>query len=126
MMPKHILVIDDDADICEVAKVSLESQPEMAVTVAGSGREGLAIAALKQPDAILLDMMLPDMSGIMVFQMLRADPKTQRIPIVFLTAKVKPDDRRWFGEVGAEFIAKPFKPQQLAGQLLAALNWQNS
>jgi two-component system, OmpR family, alkaline phosphatase synthesis response regulator PhoP len=126
MITKRILLIDDDADICEVAKVSLEFQTDMEVIVAGSGQEGLAIAALEQPDAILLDMMLPDMSGITVFQTLRADPKTQQIPVVFLTAKVKPSDRRWFNEVRVQFIAKPFKPQRFASQLLAALNWQNS
>jgi CheY-like chemotaxis protein len=125
MMARRVLVIDDDVDICEVIQASLELVAGIEVTVASSGQEGLTIAAVELPDAILLDMRLPDMDGIAVFQALQADPKTQQIPVVFLTAKVNPIDRRWFIESGVQFIAKPFKPQQLASQFLAAVNWQN-
>jgi CheY-like chemotaxis protein len=123
---KRVLVIDDEDDIREVAQVSLEIMAGLDVIVACSSREGLTKAEREQPDAILLDVMLPDMDGLMVFQQLQSNPATRHIPVVLLTAKVQVADQRRFAELGVKaMIAKPFKPAQLADQLLEVLGWQN-
>lgn len=122
---KRVLVIDDEADIREVTQASLEIMAGLQVIVASSSHEGLAKAETEQPDIILLDVMLPDMDGVTVFKRLQANPITQHIPVVLLTAKVQASDQRRFAELGVKaIIAKPFKPHMLASQLLAVLNWQ--
>jgi CheY-like chemotaxis protein len=121
---KRVLVIDDEDDIREVAQASLEIMAGLEVIVACSSQEGLEKAELEQPDAILLDVMLPDMDGLTVFKHLQANPATQHIPVILLTAKVQMSDQRRFAELGVQaMIAKPFKPAQLAQQLLQLLGW---
>lgn len=123
MTVKRILVIDDEDDIREVAQASLEIMAGLEVILACSSREGLIKAEIEQPDAILLDVMLPDMDGVAVFRQLRANPATQHIPIIFLTAKVQAFDQLYLKQLGAKaVITKPFKPQQLASQLLTILD----
>lgn len=123
MTAKRILVIDDEDDIREVAQASLEIMAGLEVILACSSREGLIKAEMEQPDAILLDVMLPDMDGVTVFKQLRVNPATQHIPVIFLTAKVQAFDQLYLKQLGAKaVIAKPFKPQQLASQLLAILD----
>jgi CheY-like chemotaxis protein len=80
--------------------VSLEAVGGWDVLVAGSGSEGLAEAKLGQPDAILLDVMMPDMDGPTTFQRLQADATTRHIPVILLTAKVQAADRLRFAELG--------------------------
>lgn len=123
MSVKRVLVIDDEDDIREVAQASLEIMAGLDVILACSSREGLIKAETEQPDVILLDVMLPDMDGVAVFKQLQANPVTQHIPVVFLTAKVQIFDQHHFKQLGVRaVITKPFKPQQLASQLLAILN----
>jgi CheY-like chemotaxis protein len=123
---KRILVIDDEDDIREVAQASLEIMAGLDVIVACSSQEGLKKAELEQPDAILLDVMLPDMDGLMVFKHLQANPTTQHIPVILLTAKVQMSDQRRFADLGVKaMIAKPFKPMNLAHQLLEILGWDS-
>jgi CheY-like chemotaxis protein len=124
-MAKRVLVIDDEDDIREVAQASLEIMAGLDVIVARSSLEGLRKAEMEQPDAILLDVMLPDMDGIAAFQHLQANPATQHIPVILLTAKVHAADRRRFADLGVKaMIAKPFKPAKLAEQLVEILEWQ--
>ncbi len=121
---KRILVIEDEEDIREVVKLSLEAHSGWDVLTADSGIDGLAKAAAGSLDAILLDVMMPEMDGITVFQRLRADAGTQQIPVVFLTANVQPADRRRYAELGVTgLISKPFDPARLAAQLVQALGW---
>jgi CheY-like chemotaxis protein len=121
---KRVLVIDDEDDIREVAQASLELMAGLDVIVARSSREGLTKAETEQPDAILLDVMLPDMDGLTVFQQLQENPATQHIPVILLTAKVQASDQRRFADLGIKaMIAKPFKPTKLADQLLEVLGW---
>ncbi len=92
--------------------------------MASSGQEGLDMAATHQPDAILLDVMMPDMDGLTTFQKLQANPATQAIPVILLTAKIQASDRRRYAELGlSAAIAKPFNPLDLANQIASALNW---
>lgn len=126
MAGKLVLVIDDEDDIREVAQASLEIMAGLEVIVACSSHEGLQKAEQEQPDAILLDVMLPDMDGLTVFQHLQANPATQHIPVILLTAKVQISDQRRFAELGVTaMIAKPFKPAKLAHQLLEVLGWNS-
>lgn len=124
MTGKRVLVIDDEDDIREVAQASLEIMAGLEVIVACSSQEGLKKAEVEQPDAILLDVMLPDMDGLTVFKHLQANPATRHIPVILLTAKVQISDQRRFAELGVTaMIAKPFKPAKLANQLLEVLGW---
>ncbi len=92
MAARKILIVDDEDDIREVARVSLEMVGGWDVLVAGSGSVGLAEAKLGQPDAILLDVMMPDMDGPTTFHRLQSDAATRHIPVILLTAKVQAAD----------------------------------
>jgi CheY-like chemotaxis protein len=123
-MSRTLLLIDDDDDIREIAQLSLELGAGWSVLTAGSGVEGIAIAREKQPDAILLDVMMPVLDGPATLARLREDDRTRSIPVVFLTAKARPSDRdRLAGLDVAGVLAKPFDPMTLAAQLQAALGW---
>jgi len=121
---KRILVIDDEDDIREVAQLSLEMIGGWEVFTADSGSEGIAKAETHQPDAILLDVMMPDMDGPATYKQMRLRSSTQNIPVILLTAKVHPNDRRRFAELGViGVIAKPFEPMTLASQVSELLGW---
>ena len=124
MTARRVLIVDDEDDIREVAQISLEMMAGWKVLTASSGCEGLRIARSDQPDAILLDVMMPDLDGPATFQKLLADSAIRHIPVIFLTAKLQPADRRWFAELGvAGVLAKPFDPLKLAGQVTEILRW---
>ncbi|MDX2239449.1 MAG: response regulator [Leptolyngbyaceae cyanobacterium bins.302] len=124
MTTKRILVVDNEQYIQEVAKVCLETVAGWDVLLASSGKECLRQAEAEQPDAILLDVMMPDMDGMTTFQKLQDNPATQAIPVILLTAKIQASDRRRYAQVGTiAAIAKPFNPLELAGQIAAALGW---
>lgn len=121
---KRILVIDDEEDIREVAQLSLEMVAGWEVFTAASGSEGIAKAETHQPDAILLDVMMPDMDGPATYKQMQLQSSTQHIPVILLTAKVQPNDRRRFAELGVRgVIAKPFEPMMLASQVSHLLSW---
>ncbi len=123
-MSKRVLIIDDEDDIREVAKVSLEMIAGWEVLTADCGRTGIEIAAQSHPDAILLDVMMPDMDGPTTFQTLQATPDTAGIPVILLTAKVRSADRSRFEQIGVQaVIAKPFDPIQLPLEVAQALGW---
>lgn len=124
MSAKRILVIDDEERIQEVVQTCLEILSGWEILTAGNGGEGLTIAQTQQPNAILLDVSMPGMDGLTIFQRLQANPFTQSIPVVLLTAKVQPADRERFAQLGiAGVITKPFDPVQLAAQVAHALGW---
>ena len=123
-MTKHILIIDDELDIQAVAQLALQAVAGWDVSTASSGSEGVAIALRTPPDAILLDVMMPDMDGIMTLQALQAHPGTQRIPVILMTAKTQLADRERFAKLGISgLISKPFKAMQLADQISTTLAW---
>lgn len=124
MTNKRILVIDNEEYIREVAQICLETVANWTVITASSGSEGLIKAASEQPDAILLDVMMPGMDGITTFEKLKANQTTENIPVILLTAKVQERDRRRYALLGLRAaIAKPFNPLQLASQVAEALDW---
>ena len=123
-MSRKILLVDDEDDIREVAQMSLEMTAGWDVVTAPSGADALRTAAAEQPDAILLDVMMPGMDGPATARALRAEPETAEIPIILLTAKVQAADRRRFDDLGvAGILAKPFDPIALADQVREVLGW---
>ncbi|MBV9774819.1 MAG: response regulator [Gemmatimonadetes bacterium] len=124
MAAKRILLVDDEDDIREVAQLSLEMVGGWEVIAANSGQEAIRRAAAERPDAILLDVMMPDMDGPTTFRNLQADPATQGIPVLLLTAKVRTADRERFSELGvAGVLSKPFDPLTLAREIADVLGW---
>jgi CheY-like chemotaxis protein len=124
-MSKRVLLIDDEDDIREVAGMSLETVAGWTTMAASSGREGLKIAAEQLPDAILLDVMMPDMDGPSTFRNLQESAATRSIPVIFLTAKAQTREQRGFRELGAQgVISKPFDPLTLADQISELLGWK--
>lgn len=125
MTAKRILLVDDEPDIREVAQVSLEMVAGWRVRTAASGAEAIAAAAADPPDAILLDVMMPDLDGPTTFQRLQAEPRSRGIPVILLTAKVQAVDQRNFADLGvAGVIPKPFDPMTLARQVAGILGWK--
>lgn len=123
-MTKHILIVDDEEDIRDVVQASLEEFAGWQTATAISGAEGLQIAKDQNFDAILLDISMPDMDGVQMYKELQADPKTQAIPVIVLTAKVLPKDRQRFTELGvAGIIVKPFNPVTIWIQIAEILGW---
>jgi CheY-like chemotaxis protein len=124
MSAKRILIIDNESYIQEVAQISLETVAGWEVITASSGREGLVKAEAEQPDAILLDVMMPEMDGLTTFQELQANPATQHLPVILLTAMVQSGERSRYTQLGLKAtIAKPFDPLSLAQEVAQALGW---
>jgi CheY-like chemotaxis protein len=121
---KRVLVVDDEESIRLVVQSCLEDMAGWEVLAAPSGAIGLEIALAEQPDAIVLDVMMPGMDGLSFLSRQQIDPQIRNIPTILLTAKVdllKPDRYLAYGAVGA--IAKPFDPLQLILQIEEFLQW---
>jgi DNA-binding response OmpR family regulator len=118
---KRILIVDDTKDIVTVLTRRLQSWGYEPLT-ASSGEECLKIADEQLPDLILLDIMMPKMKGREVCARLRANPKTQKIPVIFLTALGLADHVKAGLDVGAEdYIVKPFEPAELRDRIAVVL-----
>lgn len=123
---KRILVIDDENGIRNLILFSLEGLTDWEVLTAASGTEGLAIAQDHHPDAILLDVMMPDLDGIATFAQLKLNLILQNIPTIFLTAKATATEYEELLTLGiAGVITKPFKAQMLVNQVKQYLGWQD-
>ncbi len=124
MDSKHILLIDDEETIREVVQMGIEIETSWQVEIASSGAEGIIIAQNQQPDAILLDVMMPDMDGISTLSKLKTNPKTRSIPVIFLTAKTQTAEQKQFKSLGVvEVITKPFNSMTLASRIAKILHW---
>lgn len=124
MAVRRILIIDDEDDIREVAALSLEMVAGWDIITANSGPQGIERAAADRPDAILLDVMMPQMDGPTTFKRMQANPATAGIPVLLLTAKVQGVDQRRFASLGvAAVLFKPFDPLTLAEQISSVLGW---
>src|SRR5438128_2029593 len=111
---KRILIIEDEPDIQAVAQLALELVGGFTVAVCGSCREALATAPAFAADLILLDVMMPGMDGPTTLKALRAIPSTAATPVIFMTAKVQPQEVERYKELGAlDVIPKPFDPMSL-------------
>jgi CheY-like chemotaxis protein len=124
---RRILVIDDEADIREIASMSLKITKHWDILTAATGNEGLAIAATEQPDAILLDVIMPEVDGLTTLKALNTNPETQHIPVLLLTATVKAATRQQYAALGAKAVLlKPFDPGTLGNQIEEVLSWQRA
>jgi CheY-like chemotaxis protein len=124
MTSKLILIVDDEESIQTVVQFGIQMVADWKVLIASSGSHGIKIASDRLPDAILLDVMMPDMDGIATFKALQADPKTAKIPVIFLTAKAQTSERRQFNDLGVSgVITKPFNSLDLPDQISKVLDW---
>ena len=122
-MSRTVLVIDDEQGIRIILKAALEFTAGWKVLLASSGAEGLATAQADQPEAILLDVMMPGIDGISLFRKIQSQVATQEIPVIFLTAQAREVERQELEELGAGVILKPFEPEAIAGQIRTLLGW---
>jgi two-component system, OmpR family, alkaline phosphatase synthesis response regulator PhoP len=121
---KRVLIIDDEETIQTVVQFGIQMAAGWEVLMASSGAEGLTKAQIEQPDAILLDVMMPEMDGIATFKALQSDPATQQIPVILLTAKAQTAEKRQFNDLGVNgVITKPFNSLDLPEQIIKILHW---
>lgn len=114
----RILYVDDEPDIREVAALAMGLDPEFSVECSASGADALVKAATAPPDAILLDVMMPEMDGMTTLRRLREQPETAAVPVIFVTAQTQEHDMEAYRRCGAQgVIAKPFNPIALAQQV---------
>ncbi len=112
-----ILVIEDEPDVLDLLRLHLRKEG-FAVAEASDGVNGLKTAREKLPAAIVLDLMIPEMKGEDVCRQLRARKSTEKIPIIMLTAKARPEERIAGLEMGADdYLTKPFSPRELVLRL---------
>ena len=117
----HVLIVDDEPDLARLVEFNL-TQAGLETSLAFTGAQALQLARLKVPDLVLLDLMLPDISGKEVCRRLRAEPKTRHVPIAMLTARGEEVERIERFEVGADdYVTKPFSPRELVLRLQAIL-----
>ncbi len=127
-MAKKILIIDDEEQVCLLVKSILERGGEYEVSIAVRGDQGLEKALQEKPDLILLDIVMPGMSGGQVAGRLMEDEKTRLIPVVFMSALVhKQEVETAKGVIGGRpFLAKPVTPQELRDCISKILNSQDN
>lgn len=112
---KKILYVEDEPDIQMIARVALENVGGFELCVCSSGAEALEKAASFAPDLLLLDVMMPDMDGPTTLAELRKIPALSKIPVMFMTAKVQPQEVELLKSLNvADVIPKPFDPMELA------------
>lgn len=118
---KRILLIEDDKDIVELVRYNLERE-DFHVTAAHDGVSGLAQVKKSPPDLLLLDLMLPKLSGLEICKQVRRDQSLNRLPILMLTARGDEADRVLGLELGADdYVTKPFSPRELVARVKALL-----
>jgi two-component system, OmpR family, response regulator RpaA len=121
MGPAKILVIEDDYIVARTIERSLQDD-EFDVTLASRGEKGLYLAHKEIPDLIILDIIMPDMDGYQVCREIRSDDELKYIPILFLTAKIKPEDKiKGFKEGADDYLTKPFDIDELILRIRAIL-----
>lgn len=112
-MPKHVLVVEDEPDTAELIELHLKNDGYR-VTVAGDGDQALKKVHKHMPDLVILDLMIPEITGVEVCKFIRKDPATQSIPIIMCTAKTGEIDKILGLELGADdYVTKPFSPREL-------------
>lgn len=119
-MLRTVLLVDDEPDIRTIGAMSLQRVGKLEVRTASSGAQAIELATQEAPDVILLDVMMPGADGPETLSLLRANPTTAAIPVVFMTAKVLRDEiDRWLSLGAIGVIRKPFDPMTLPDELRA-------
>jgi len=120
-MNLHLLIVEDEGALVELLRYNFE-QEGFRVSAAADGEEALVMVAEDPPDIIVLDWMLPHLSGLEVCRQLRRRPETRAIPIIMLTARGEEGDRVRGLESGADdYLSKPFSPRELVARVRAVL-----
>ena len=120
-MKPYVLVVDDEADLLTLVRYNLE-RDGFEVGEAVDGEEAMTMIAERRPDLVLLDWMLPRLSGIEVCRRIRRSAQTQNLPIIMLTARGEENDRVRGLDYGADdYIVKPFSPSELVARVRAVL-----
>ncbi|HXK25582.1 MAG TPA: response regulator [Myxococcota bacterium] len=120
-MADRILVVDDEPDLLELVRINLR-QAGYEVETAETGRDALDLLRRSPPDLVVLDLMLPDVSGTEICRRMRSDPELAELPIIMLTAKADEVDRVVGLELGADdYVTKPFSPRELTLRVRAVL-----
>jgi CheY-like chemotaxis protein len=113
-----VLIVDDDEDIRLVSELAIRRIGKWEAVVAATGEEALDRARAEQPDVILLDVMMPSLNGPATLALLREEPATSSIPVIFLTAKVQKHEVERYMALGATgVIRKPFDVMTLADEI---------
>ena len=124
MQKKRILIIDDDESIQTVVQFGIQMVVDWEVLVASSGMQGIKTTCDQKPDAILLDVMMPDMDGIATLKAIQANSETAQIPVIFLTSKAHTSERRQFNDLQVNgVITKPFNSLDLPDIITKILDW---
>jgi len=122
MTISRVLVVEDEPDIQKVIRMSLKVRGVDEVVMASDGEECLAVVNRVRPDLILLDVTMPKLDGYETCRLLKANPETRRIPVIFLTARAQRFEEEMGLAVGASgYLTKPFDPMTLHEQILALL-----
>ncbi|MEY2977732.1 MAG: response regulator [Prochlorotrichaceae cyanobacterium] len=126
-MTNHkILIVDDEEHLRELVQACLEDLAGWQTYCAASGEDCLQLLQTESVDAILLDISMPGMDGMMVYERIKATPQHQSIPVIFLTAKVLPSDRAKFIQIGVTgIIPKPIDPATLVFEIAEILGWDS-
>lgn len=121
---RQLLIIDDEETIQTVVDFGIKLSAGWSLLKASSGPAGIAIAQEHSPDAILLDVMMPDMDGVATFKALQADGLTEQIPVIFLTAKAQAAEKSQLKALGVSgVITKPFNALDLPMLISRILHW---
>ena len=129
-MSKSVLIIDDEEDVKDIAQMGLEMAAGWQVITAGTGKEGLRIAEDRQPEVILLDLMMPGWDGKETLKQLKANLNTVAIPVILMTAKTQSAIAELVEDIAHELteldlagvITKPFRPLELPAQITEILD----
>ncbi len=123
--PKKILVVDDESDVTELLAYHLKAKG-FSVEAVNNPNSSIGLARTFLPDLVILDVMMPELNGIQICRMLRADPKLKRVPVIFLTAKAEESDRIQGFETGADdYIPKPFSAKEVVLRVQSILRRVN-
>lgn len=116
-MAKRVVIVDDNRDIVDLLRTPLEFAGYDVIT-ARDGIEGAGVVFANLPDLIILDVMMPRMSGFQLCKALRDSDTFKTTPVMFLTAKVRPQDRAWGEKLGCvEYITKPFQIHEVVKRI---------
>ncbi|MDP6581827.1 MAG: response regulator transcription factor [Vicinamibacterales bacterium] len=120
-MASRILVVEDDQDIADLVAHNL-GRAGYATEIVGTGTAVLPRVRQQTPDLVVLDLMLPGLSGLEICRLMRGDPQTAAVPIIMLTARAEEEDRVRGLELGADdYLTKPFSPRELVARVGAVL-----
>jgi len=120
-MKQSVLIVEDEQDVADLVRYNL-GRAGFQVQVAADGASGLEMVKMERPDCMVLDLMLPGMSGVEVCRRIRRSPEISSLPVIMLTARGEPEDRVKGLQSGADdYVTKPFSPKELVLRVQAVL-----